>query len=169
MKYSVLYAMLLVWATTVTCSEETLTSFISTKLYNLGEFINKSEFPLLGKLEGILPFAVVSYCLQNFPGQAILFSTAALSYVLYHNDTVRNFFAKYTSLKQFMRTKKSVVAADAMSIDDDFFIFDEEILLDTQDEYEDELLNNDDEEDEIDSFERKETDEVFDKKELRFL
>jgi hypothetical protein len=102
-------------------------------LNNMGQIINDIEIPLIGKLSGILPFAVTSFCLQKFPEQSILTAAGVIFYALYHNENVRNILRKYNIIKA-TQTKTTASEESTLCLEDDFFIFDGENLLNTEEE-----------------------------------
>jgi len=108
---------------------------IDTCLNTVGAAIHNCELPLVGKLGNILPFGVVSCCLQSFPGQTMVLAAGALLYVLYNNETVRDFLAQHDLIK-----RKQIVRVPSKNVEltDDFFVFDGEDVTDAEEEEDDE-------------------------------
>ena len=103
-------------------STESFMSQVYFHLNNFGVAINDLNFPLIGKLGRILPFALVSFSLRKFPGQTLLVAGGALLYAMYHNDNVSKFLSKYnligaTKAKKAIRNQQREVV-----LEDDFFV-----------------------------------------------
>jgi len=136
---------------------KTFISRISSQIYNLGETVNDTEVPLIGKLGNILPFGMISFCLKEFPGQTIGVIAATLVYILYQNENVYNFLQKYNIIKK--NQKKIEKNQRFVELSDDFFVFDGDDLLDAeeQEDNEEELLEEDTDKSEHSKFRKKKT------------
>jgi len=125
-----------------TQSAESITARINSYLYNCGGAIKNINVPLVGRLGAILPFAVISFCLQKFPGQTLLLAGSALMYTMYRNDNMLNFFRTYNVIERAKVKKTMSEQSKEVVLEDDFFVFDGEDYLDAEEEeeLEDELL-----------------------------
>ena len=139
-------------------SSQSLTSRISSQIYNFGEAVNDTEIPLIGKLGNILPFGIMSFCLKEFPGQTFCVTAAALMYILYQNENFYNFLQKYNIIKK-NKPKKTEKDQRLVELNDDFFVFDGDDLLDAeeQEDNEEELLEEDTDKSDHSEFRKKKT------------
>ncbi len=124
-------------------AQESMMSHLKSHLYNVGTVINDTELPIFGKLGALLPFAVTSFCLQQFPEQTMILLSGCLLYILSKQEHVRSILNKYNfwNKKPKNRRKQKLVQ---VHLEDDFFVFDGDDLLDAEEEEdeEDELLDD---------------------------
>ena len=103
-------------------------------LGELGENIGRTEFPLIGQLKDLLPFAIAGYCYHKYPKQTMITLTGLLIYVLYNNDSVRSVLRKYINVDG--KTEKATVVIKAqpkpLRLEDSFFDFDGDVELDEE-------------------------------------
>lgn len=75
------------------CNKDDRSSMMGSmrsNLVRLGDSIENTEAPVVGKLGNILPFAIVGFCLQKLPEQTMMVLGGLLLYVLFNSDTARN-------------------------------------------------------------------------------
>lgn len=106
---------------------------------SLGQSIDNTTIPVIGKLTNLLPFAMISGGFQQCPGQTIIVCAGLLSYILSHHDAVR---AQFNSYKNKILTRLGIIRSRDIQFDDTLFIFDGDDEEDAEEimELEDELL-----------------------------
>lgn len=107
-------------------------------LGELGGSIGRTEFPIIGQLKNLLPFAIAGYCFDQHPRQTMITLTGLLIYVLYTNDNVRSALRKYTMVEENTKTEKAnKVKPKTLELDDSFFDFEGDVDLDQNMAYSD--------------------------------
>lgn len=141
--FQVMCGLLFLTSCSMTANDDAgIVSRVKAHLYDIGTTINKTQVPLFGALGNILPFAVVSFCLQKFPEQTMLALTGYGMYVLGKSDRTRTFLQKHNWSSFFTKAKKKNNKCRGVQLTDDFFVFDGDDLLDAeeQEDYEEEML-----------------------------
>lgn len=115
-------------------------SAVEVALVNAGKALDSVQVPHIGKLTNILPFAVVSFCLQNFPKQTMALISGLTTYYFYKHDVVNRCIDFYHTNFSDRKKDKNIKRQELFS--DDFFVFDGDTAEDAeeQEDTEDELL-----------------------------
>jgi hypothetical protein len=101
---------------------------IAIGLQRLGSLIAEADVPLIGRLNDFLPCAVVSYCLEEFPRQTMLFVTAGIIYAIYRKTRSTH---RMRADNEEIHQEEILYKADRkndIQFDDDFFRFDEKYI-----------------------------------------
>lgn len=116
-------------------------STIKSELGKFGDKVDRIELPLIGPLGTILPIAVITFCLKKFPGQVMLLSGLAVAYNVYQNETMKTLTNYCKNSGLFAKKNKKQKRVELLN--DAFFVFHDEDLLEESDieEQEDELLD----------------------------
>lgn len=112
-------------------------------IIGFGECIEKSDFPLIGKLTNLLPFGILRVSCKDYPGQTMMVCAGLLSYILFNNERTRAIFNTY---KDNVLRKLGIKSAYNVTCDDTLFIFDgdDEEDAEEQMDMEDQLLADND-------------------------
>ena len=110
-----------------------------SEVVSLGQSIDSTTIPVIGKLTNLLPFAMISGGFQQCPGQTIIVCAGLLSYILSHNASV---CAQFNSYKDMILARLGIKRSKDRQFDDTLFIFDGDDEEDAEEiiELEDELL-----------------------------
>lgn len=109
------------------CKSTCNTSLSSFELMvvNAGKALDNVSVPGIGKLTNLLPFAVVSFCLQTFPKQTVALAGTGVAYCLYKNDVI-NKCLDWCRNHGTSPEKSAKKMKQQELLNDDFFVFNEE-------------------------------------------
>ena len=118
------------------CTNIHAMSFLQKPFVYMGQALENINLPIVGKLNNILPCAMISSGLQQCPGQSMLVLAGLLVYVLSQNGKVRELLAQYGVGR--LPGKQS----SQQEFDETLFIFDGDDADDAEEQMdtEDELL-----------------------------
>lgn len=112
------------------CNRSTLSS-LELAVINAGKALDGVQIPKIGKVTNVLPFAVVSFCLQNFPRQTMALIAATTAYCCYKYDAIGrcvNFYNTHVLGKTGKNLKQQEIFSD------EFFVFEGEDLENAEEE-----------------------------------
>lgn len=145
-KISLFLLLCVAWNQTIFSHEQKSQQGLCSRIYTGVASLGDTKLPLFGEIKHILPIAVASFCISEYPKQTLALIAGVVGYALYYNDTfqmmIYDTFLKPDTINIVHNpinnqiVNNSVVPATSSPINSDIFVYEYE-----SDEYSDQVAD----------------------------